>query len=291
MQRLSAMFLIFGILLVLSLAPTQAQAFNRYEVGQNLDYGRDPATGADRFGVFVSNRPGGLYMGRLFVGDAFSALGTGYKSLKGESYFEARALGEIGECAWVGPSGRVENDKAWAQRSGTTLTGCSPSVSAWLGTADRESFNDGSAIYSHVNCPPPSTNDSDSLGTFGGYTFTTRATPVYYNLDWTWNGIQYDARSARDKVGELPVGTGLHYRYTTKGGKFANVFMDGNSGSYGWAFVNSDAVPHVGYWSPASDPPNYKQFDCNSATVPATDVARPWTLWLTLGGQSIVVTA
>jgi hypothetical protein len=226
-------------------------------------------------------------MGRLLTGDAFSATGPKYRSAKGVTYFQGRALGDVGECGWIGPSGRVEDADGWAKLAGTSKDGCDPSVSAWLGTADRESFNDGSAVYSRVNCPPPSTDGNASLGTFGGFTYTIRATPVYYNLDWNWNGTQYDAQQARDKVGELPAGTGLHYRYTTKGGKFANVFMDGNSGSFGWAFIDASAVPYVDYWSPASDPPNYKRFDCDSSTTPASVVPKPWTLWLTIGGAPV----
>lgn len=292
MQRLYvSVFLILGIVLTFAFAPASAHAFERFEVAQDLDYGRNTVTGADQLGVFVANRPGGLYMGRLFVGDAFSAVGPSYKSLKGETYYQAHALGDVGACAWAGPSGRVENDAQWAKLTGTSSAACEPTISTWLGTSNRNRFNDGSALYSHVNCPPPSTEDSDSLGTFGGYTHTTGATPIYYNLDWSWNGVQYDAETARASVGELPAGTGVHYRYTTKNGKFANVFMDGNSGSFGWAFINADAVPQIGYWSPASDPPNYKLFDCNSKTLPASDVVKPWNLWLTLGGQPIAIGA
>jgi hypothetical protein len=285
------MLLLLVIALALFAAPPTASAFDRFEVATDLDYGRNYSTAVDRLGVFVSNRPGGLYMGRLFTGDAFSSDGPPYISLKGETYYRARALGDVLECGWVGPSGKVDNDQAWALAAGTSQSGCDPSVLSWLGTNTRVSFNDGSALYSHVNCPPPSTEDNESLGTFGGLTYTTKPTAVYYNVDWNWDGVQYDATTPRDQAGEIPAGTAVFYRYTTKSGRFANVFFDGNSGSYGWAFIDRAAVTPVDYWSPASDPPNYRAFHCNSRVAPAAEVRKPWLLWLAVGGENFGPTA
>jgi len=277
---------VLGFVSALIAAPPSADAISRYEVTADRDYGRNYKTGVDRLGVFVSNRPGGLYMGRLFTGDAFSADGTKYQSPKGVTYFRAKALGDLSACAWVGPSGRVDDTAPWATAAGASTASCETSVVSWLG-GDRATFNDGQALYSKINCPPPSTDGASTLGTFGGYTFTNKSTPVYYNLEWRWDGVQYDAAAAREQIGEIPIGTGVFYRYTTKNGKFASVFFDGNSSSYGWAFINADAVTPVDYWSPASDPPNYRRFDCTSRTTPASDVPRPWTLWLALGGQVV----
>ena len=280
--------LCLALVVVLTLSQS-ASAADRFKVTQDRDYGRNYATGVDRLGVFVSNRPGGLYMGRLFTGDAFDAAGAVYRSRKGGVYYPAYALGKAGACAWVGPSGRVDDVGAWSVRDGDGVGSCSKSVLQWLRGGQRDPFNDGSKIYSHVNCPPPSTDGSESRSTFGGYTHTTRATPVYYNLEWKWDGARYDAIAPREEVGEIPAGSGVFYRYTANGAGYANVFFDGNSGSYGWAFIDAGAVPHVEYWSPAGDPPNYRRFDCDSRTGPATELPAPWPLWLAVGGQPVSV--
>ncbi|MGH2906708.1 MAG: hypothetical protein ACRDKI_08045 [Solirubrobacterales bacterium] len=288
MFRIGGWIAVFAASLAFS-AP--ANAGERLRVTADRDYGRNYTTGVDRLGVFVANRPGGLYMGRLMVGDTFVATGAEYKSRTRGAYFRAQVSGEAGLCGWVGPSGRVHDVAAWAAADGAGDADCDRGALRWLGTADRLSFNDGSALYSDVNCPPPSTFGSTSLATFGGYTYTTRETPVYYNLDWRWDGARYDAAAPRTRVGTVPAGTGVFYRYTANGGAFSNVFFDGNSGSYGWSFIDAAAVPRVKYWSPASDPPNYRAFNCDSREAPAFTVIPPWQLWLSLGGATFGVGA
>src|SRR3954466_6019135 len=100
MRRLSvSMLLILGIAVALATMPSQALALDNYVVAQDLDYGRNSATGADELGVFISKRPGGLYMGRLFKGEACTAVGPAYESRKNATYLQARTFAEV--CGWV----------------------------------------------------------------------------------------------------------------------------------------------------------------------------------------------
>lgn len=283
--------LVAAAFVVPTAAAEPRRVVDRYRVSAtagDVDYGNRDT----RAGVIVANRPGGLYMGRLFPAEEFGVVDPRYESDKGSHYFPA-TIGDTGFCAWVGPSNGVPAATAYYERvddvagavtseageevatgaSGASTTrreGCDRERTAWL----HERLNAGT-IYEDVNCPLPSEPWSESIATWGGYTHTTQPTHVFYNADWRWDNGGYAAAPKGGPIATLPAGSGVYYRYTARGGVLAAVFIDGRSGGHGWAFIDAASVPKVKYWSRPERSPDYTAIPCDASEDPGTPVLPP----------------
>lgn len=270
-RRVARLFILFAVacafvLPVVAGSPGSAAAYTKYKVNQDVDYG----VGANqKHGVFVSNRPGGLYMGRLDVNESFNAIGARYTSQKGSHFFPARAIGTLNNCFWVGPSNGLQNQTSYYTSIGSSSSGCTTSQTNWL----NNRYNGTQApIYEGApNCPLPSDPETTSVANWGGYTFLKRDTPVYYNVPWSWTGTTYQALDGAAQVGQIPAGSGAYFRFFTKGGRYAGVFLDGRSGGFGWAFIDASAIDPVSYFSNPGDVPFDRAYDC-TGTLPSSPV-------------------
>jgi len=193
-------------------------------------------------GVYLANRPGGYYMGRLFIGWHFDREGSWYLSSEnGTDYAWAMAWGHSDACLWVGPSRGQSGETAgkWASTS-------TPGTSARCDDAHKAWLRDGANLASHMNCPEPS-NASN-----GTEKVLTQDAPFYWNVTWSGGAMGYDGGEARDLAKTIPEGTHVWYRYTTLDGKHMVVFVPGT----GWGFMPVGVLDrsHTGSWSKPTDP-------------------------------------
>ena len=195
-------------------------------------------------GVLVANRPGGYYMGRLFVGWHFDRHGAWYFSEENHTnYAWAMAWGHSNACLWVGPSrGKIGfTAGTWATPVDTGYPQrCTEAQKKWLAA------DDGKNIGSHFNCTPPS---SSAHGTEKALLVDA---PFSWNIDWRGGTMGYDGGPARDLASTVPAGTHVWYRYTTRDKKHLVAFVPG----LGWGFFPVGVLnrAHTGSWSFPTDP-------------------------------------
>jgi hypothetical protein len=220
--------LVVGALVLLSV-PAGAEAARRQSVTREPPQTNNSDQGG---GVLLANRPGGFYMGRLTVGERVDRHSTYTSKSNNSQYHYGYAIGDVGQCLWLGPSRTTYGFAGYLSSSYSNVSNrCSSSQRNWL------QGNSGGNIGSHFNCP------ANSRATFGTRTEMKERAGLYHNL--AWNGTNPTGGSARDLKAYLEPGREVWYRYTTRDRQKSVVFVNG----VGWGFVVASKVPHVsGRW-------------------------------------------
>lgn len=227
-------------------------------------------------GVYLMNRPGHYYMGRLNFGvgeridvnrfDAHtssaytpqtypaSTTGTYTASNSGKYRWgnpEYSKFG-IGSCIWAGPNAGGSNNPSseYLQSGGSSV---SDRCTAAAGQQSKMSWLDNPFNWGRTfNCQPGG-------GSSGGMPVQlTAASDFYYNVGWkaSGNGTSLIPAATSNLAGSLPSGTWVRYRFTltqtTGGYTYGAVF---HPGGYGWGFVRLTSLPSVrtGYWQEQGD--------------------------------------
>jgi len=239
-KRTRRLVLIVGALVLLT-APTIADAARRHSVTRHPPQTNNSDKGG---GVLLANRPGGFYMGRLTGGERIDRHDTYTSRANRSQYHFGYAIGDVGQCLWLGPSRTTYGFAGYLTRRYQSVSNrCSQSQRRWLGGRS------GGNIGSHFNCP------ARSRATFGTRTRMRRRAGLYYNL--AWNGTNPTGGAARDRRATLRAGTRVWYRYTTRDRRKSAVYTP----RYGWGFVVASKVPHVsGRWG---RPPGPSRTPCS----------------------------
>lgn len=189
-------------------------------------------------GVILANRPGGFYMGRLLPGMTFDREDAWYLSKEnGTNYAWGMAWGHSRACVYIGPSrGKLGFTAGkWASPGTQNKAGtrCSDAQKRWLSEGDAKN------IASHFNCPPPSSSAHGTEKT------VRKDTHLFWNVDF--KGAGYEGGARKDSAALLLKGKKVWYRYTTRDGKHAVVFVPGT----GWGFIDASAIDRsqTGTWS------------------------------------------
>lgn len=211
-------------------------------------------------GVYLLNRTGGYYMGRLWAGDLFSVEEQSTSATFPNHVYRWGRSQHFGgqSCFWIGPrantaglSGDETGPDHWEYLSRTpsdgALAGCDDGQKESLQTAQDDGsryVNDRTTMRfgSDANCAPGNANAGGPV-----QTWLSVAAPFHYNVSWDVTGSgrtrTYTAGAAQENPGGplvLPAGKRVKYRYTS--GSWAVVYAEG----VGWGFVDKSAV-HVVY--------------------------------------------
>jgi hypothetical protein len=239
-KRTRRLVLVMGAMLLL-VVPAVADAARRHSVTRHPPQTNNSDKGG---GVLLANRPGGFYMGRLTRGEQIARHDTYTSRANRSQYHFGYAIGDVGQCLWLGPSRTTYGFAGYLTRRYRSVSNrCSQSQRRWLGGRS------GGNIGSHFNCP------ASSRATFGTRTRMRRRAGLYYNL--AWNGTNPTGGAARDRRATLRAGTRVWYRYTTRDRQKSAVYTP----RYGWGFVVASKVPHVsGRWG---RPPGPSRTPCS----------------------------
>jgi hypothetical protein len=178
-------------------------------------------------GVYLFNRAGYYYMGRLLDGQSFDSIKT-YPSKSNPHliYRFGYAGGNVRSCLWIGPEAGEESASEYLTAPvAQVLTKCRRKING----KDRVDWlKNRKNIGENFNCP-----HNDARGPMK--TKLKEAAGFYYNLEWD---SKYRGGKAVDKAGELPEDTPIGYRFTTRDGDKAIVFHP----KLGWGFVLANKV-------------------------------------------------
>lgn len=197
-------------------------------------------------GQFLTNIPGGYYMGKMWVGDTFTMntmsyngqTGWTYRAAappvsNGSSYHFVKAPRGNGKCFWAGPAESVNNHNGWASFSGSSSATDVCSSGQLSRLQNRDTFSQ------RVNCAP-------GTGNGPAPTIAVATTAVYANLNWSYNSstgaFSAAATAGRDQIATITPGMQVGYRYTTTDGNWIAIVVYGR----GWGFAAAGAVNRFG---------------------------------------------
>jgi len=175
-------------------------------------------------GVFLANTPGGFYMGRVMPGETFFAAYEYTSTTKSQYYWgHSRSA-----CFWLGPPQQVKGMTGYTTVKHTEKVRTSSTCKASLAKLRNDA-----TFAKDLNCPI-------HKGTFGARTTMNKASKLYWNLTWK---SDYSGGALRDFAKDLPAGSQVFYRFTTRDGQAAVVQVPG----VGWGFVPaSDVIKVIG---------------------------------------------
>jgi hypothetical protein len=214
-----------------------AQAAQQYHVSAD----KAPAGDHDG-GVYLFNRPGYYYMGRLYLNQTFDRTGTavypsGVYPRRTQPYLYrfGRAHGSVVSCLWIGPSASGPSGEYLANDNTSVDSQCSSSGSKSV-VGSTEWLKNRNNIGKLFNCP-----DHRARGPQN--TTVAASTDLYTTVHWN---STYSGGTLGGHRLHLTRGAPVQYRYTTKDGTLAAVFAPG----FGWGFVAANKiVPVSGRWS------------------------------------------
>ena len=186
-KRTRRLVLVMGAMLLL-VVPAVADAARRHSVTRHPPQTNNSDKGG---GVLLANRPGGFYMGRLTRGEQIARHDTYTSRANRSQYHFGYAIGDVGQCLWLGPSRTTYGFAGYLTRRYQSVSNrCSQSQRRWLGGRS------GGNIGSHFNCP------ASSRATFGTRTRMRRRAGLYYNL--AWNGTNPTRRGGPRPPSDSP---------------------------------------------------------------------------------------
>lgn len=224
--------------------PALADGARRHTVIHSASPANEPADN----GVFLFNRPGYYYMGRLFRGQSFDQTATskyrtgGYRSRSGFLYRWGYAVGDTGSCLWIGPeAGGPGNEYLGPSHRRSPPDRCSRSASrSVVGSTEWLKNRNNIGRSTSFNCPEGQARGPKIVS-------LRDEADLYYNVQWSRT---YSGGKRAGPPRRLGRDTPVQYRFTTKDGKLAAVFARG----HGWGFVLASKVNRSrGGWSFAGD--------------------------------------
>lgn len=215
---------------------------------------RTPAIGIADGGQFLTNKPGGYYMGFIAIGESFtrdtvSGATNNCSSPANRSswMFRGRNCSDYlfgqagGSCVWAGPKSTLNGLRKWWKVSGSSKAG--RACTAYRRSQLHNPYN----IGHRFNCwAGNARNKYKSAGTWPSGPVPLSSERLFYrNATWVVNPAnkrQYLISNLTDYITTLPAGRIVQYRYSTLDDGFDVVYL----GGYGWGFIQHGAIdPYV----------------------------------------------
>jgi hypothetical protein len=199
-------------------------------------------------GIYMFNRPGGYYLGRIFDGEQFLATDehVSVPQLGGgrQKYFWGRAAAMPGVCMWLGPRATSTSANSFVTPSGTEpAPDCASHDSArsQLAIAPSPDRPNDSRFGEDFNCPEGAVGGPQPTKVLPG-----EPRQFYYNVQWRRTGDRYVAGGGLPNPGgQITVKAGETVKYRFASGGMAVVYHP----IHGWGFIERAAIaPATGRW-------------------------------------------
>jgi hypothetical protein len=234
----AAVLVLLGALLAACL-PGIATAAQRHTVQSTAAFG----IVGQRPSVYLTNDPGGYYMGRAFDGNHFDRTRyadnpTGIYYSKGNHYAYRWGRSVLTDsCLWIGPP--AGTNPAYS----TEYLSTSTAVNDQCTTEQEQRLQVRTNFGQDFNCPDHWANGGMTVTVTGGGSY------FMYNMHFTSDYGTPSLIGGADSA--VFPGEKVQYRYTTKDGRYAVVYHP----TLGWGFIFKSAIPavHTGYYALPGD--------------------------------------